>query len=239
MIFGRRRKREPEAEPDVETPVEDAAAEPADTSATAVPADGEPDWAALDEREWREQGPYDIDEVQLDDDGVQRLDLGALVLTPIQGSQLRLQIDESTQRVMSALVMVGDSALELMVFAAPRSGGQWPETRENVIAEAKRQGGQVGLAEGPFGTEVRRIMPAKTPDGKDAVQPSRMFAAEGPRWMLRGMLVGAAAMVSGEEGPAGALLDMFRDVVVRRGDEPMAPGEVIGMKLPDSMTPQG
>ncbi|MGJ3509695.1 DUF3710 domain-containing protein [Enemella sp. A6] len=239
MIFGRRRKREPEAEPDVDATV-DGPDDIDDTADTPVEkADGEPDWDELDSREWRDQGPFDIDEVHIDDDEVQRLDLGSLVLTPIHGSQLRLQIDESTQKVISALVMVEDSALELMLFAAPRSGGQWPEMREGLIADAQSKGAQVGLAVGPFGTEVRRLMPAKTPDGEDAVQPSRVFAAEGPRWMLRGMLMGAAAMVNGEEGPAGALLDVFRDAVVRRGDEPMAPGEVIGMKLPESMTPQG
>lgn len=236
MIFGRRRKRERDVEPE---PQSESVEEQDEAPEPVATVDGEPDWAELDAREWRDQGPFDIDEVHLDGDEVHRLDLGAIVITPIKGSQLRMQIDEKTQKVVSVLVMEKESALELMLFAAPRSGGLWTEVRDQIVAEAKRLGGRAGLAVGPFGTEVRRVMPAKTPDGQQAVQPSRLFAAEGPRWMLRGMLVGAAAMASGEDGASAELFNLFRDVVVRRGDDPMAPGEMIGMRLPESLTPKG
>lgn len=196
------------------------------------------DWDALDAQEWRTDGPYDIDEVDLDD-GVKRLDLGSLIITPYAGAQLRLQMDEKTQEVVSVLIMGPDAGIELALYAAPKSGGLWPQIRDEALRAAKAGGGKAELIAGPFGTELRRLMPATTPDGKQGVQPSRTFAAEGPRWLLRGTLLGAAAMAQQDDGTATQLLNLFRDTVVRRGDAPMAPGEVIGMKLPASMNPQG
>lgn len=41
------------------------------------------EWEQLDEsRDWRADGPFDISEVDLDADDVQRLDFDSLVLTP-------------------------------------------------------------------------------------------------------------------------------------------------------------
>lgn len=196
------------------------------------------EWDALDAQQWRHDGPYDIDEVDLDD-GVKRLDLGSLIITPFAGAQLRLQMDEKTQQVVSVLIMGADAGLELTLHAAPKSGGLWPDLRDEAMRAAKAGGGKAELSAGPFGTELRRLMPATTPDGKKGVQPSRTIAAEGPRWLLRGTLLGAAAMVEGDTGAVEPFLNLFRDTVVRRGEEPMAPGEIIGMKLPASMNPQG
>ena len=50
-----------------------------------------------------------------------------MVLTGFPGAELRLQVAEETQQIVSAMLVTGDSALELGTYAAPRSGGLWAE----------------------------------------------------------------------------------------------------------------
>lgn len=191
-------------------------------------------WAELDRRDWRADGPFDYAEVDLSDDQVQRLDLGALIVTPAPNSELQLQVREGTTDVLTALCILEDSALELSLFAAPRSGGYWTEVRELIASETINDGGEVVLAAGHFGTELRRIVKVTSTDGKQEVQPSRMFAAEGDRWLLRGVLYGGAAMIEPDTKPAEVLFDVFRDTIVRRDNGPMAPGELIPLTMPNT-----
>ena len=58
-------------------------------------------------------------------------------------------------------------------------------------------------AAGPFGVELRRLLPVTTPDGEQGYQPSRMWVAEGPRWLLRGIVYGQAAIEERRRGPGG------------------------------------
>jgi hypothetical protein len=66
-------------------------------------------------------------------------------------------------------------------------------------------------------------------DGSSGSQRVRFLGVDGPRWFLRGVLSGDAA-----ENPdsAGAMEDLFRQVVVVRGGTPMAPRELIPLRLP-------
>lgn len=243
MIFGRRRRADDattEADPEVE-PVDGGdtaagAADPAPGEEEATPTADERDWVAFDgSQDWRADGPFDIDEVDLEADDVKRVDLGSLVITPREGMELRLQVAQDTGQVVSAMVLVGQSALELAVFAAPRSGGMWAEIREDVVEATRAQQGTTTLVEGPFGTELRRLVPVKAPGGEEGYQPSRTWAAEGDRWLLRGVLYGQAAMAEGTEPPSDVLHDVFASTVVRRGDEAMAAGNVIPMTMPEGV----
>ncbi len=250
MIFRRRTKAE--IDPDERGQrTDDAVAEPDEADADAdgtdatVASDGSEeadeggaDWEALDDQDWREDGPYDVDELDPADDPDLRLDLGGVVIRGFDGMELRLQVAEETQQIVSAMMLKGSSALEVSAFAAPRSGGLWTELREEVIVAATEAGGSVGLVEGPFGTELRRLLPVTTPDGQDGYQPSRMWAAQGPRWLLRGVLYGEAAVVDGVDEPAVAeLLSAFRAIIVRRGEEAMAPGDLLPLQFPKALVP--
>jgi hypothetical protein len=54
-----------------------------------------------------------------------------------------------------------------------------------------------------------------------------MWVAEGPRWLLRGIVYGQAAIEDDADSPIVAdVLSAFRQVIVRRGDEAMAPGRL-------------
>ncbi len=200
------------------------------------PAAFDPD--ALDSRDWRAEGPYDITEVDLESDdteGEPRIDLGSLILTGFPGAELRLQVAEETSQIISAMLISGNSALELGAYAAPRSGGLWAELREDMIETATEAGGSASLVEGPFGVELRRFLPVTSPEGEEGYQPSRMWVAEGPRWLLRGIVYGQAAVEEGVEPPVAELLTAFRRVVVRRGDEAMAPGDLLPLSMPANL----
>ena len=60
---------------------------------------------------------------------------------------------------------------------------------------------------------------------------TRIVGVDGPRWMLRGIFSGKAATdPEGEE--AKALNQFFADIVVERGDNPLAPRDLIPMHPP-------
>jgi hypothetical protein len=250
MIF-RRGKKKGDAEA-VEDPVELGAesdlpdvAESADATDTDTAEDQSEaplDTAALDARDWRASGPWDIREVDLDDDDDPddqdpRIDLGSIIMSGFPGAELRLQVAEESSQIVSAMLISGNSALELGAYAAPRSGGLWSELREDIMATALEAGGSASLVEGPFGVELRRLLPVTTPEGEEGYQPSRMWVAEGPRWLLRGIVYGQAALEEGVEPPAADLLTAFRRVIVRRGDEAMAPGDLLPLSMPANLVP--
>ena len=266
MIFRRGRKRAQEPDPGDERPDEDLTEDAAEdeksgaaiqggsgtsegaagsspdasTNGSSRPVEPDIDVVALDARDWRAEGPYDIEEVDLEadtEDDPPRIDLGSMVLTGFPGAELRLQVAEETQQIVSAMLVNGDSALELGAYAAPRSGGLWAELRDEIIESATEAGGSAALVEGPFGVELRRLLPVSTPDGEQGYQPSRMWMVEGPRWLLRGIVYGQAALEDGLESPVAELVTAFRNVVVRRGDEAMAPGDLLPLTLPGGLTP--
>jgi Protein of unknown function (DUF3710) len=217
----------------------------------------------LEEIDWRSSGPYDISEVDSIESTEEspKIDLGSLILTAVPGSELRLQVAEDTGDIVSAMLVIEtsipptldvepsdnvnqqlqtySSALELGAYAAPRSGGLWAELRDEISRSATEAGGTASLGEGPFGVELRRLIPVTTPDGEEGYQPSRMWVAEGPRWLLRGIVYGQAAIEDDAESPVVAdVLSAFRQVIVRRGDEPMAPGDLLPLTMPSNVVQQ-
>jgi hypothetical protein len=257
MIFKRGRKRGNESPGDElnDDAGLDEASEPQDAVDDAPTATEETDLAtdldALEDVDWRSSGPYDVTEVDSIESTEEspKVDLGSLILTPVPGSELRLQVAEETGEIVSAMLVIEtiveppasanqktqaySSALELGAYAAPRSGGLWAELRDEISRSATEAGGTASLGEGPFGVELRRLIPVTTPDGEEGYQPSRMWVAEGPRWLLRGIVYGQAAIEEDADSPVVAdVLAAFRQVIVRRGDEAMAPGDLLPLTMP-------
>ncbi len=174
----------------------------------------------------RSGGPFDVTEVEGRDG---RVDLGALWMRGVPGMELRLEIDQATQQVNAATAVLADSALQVQAFAAPRSGHLWDEIRGEIASAVETQGGTVDEHEGAFGTELRTRMPSAGPDDRTVFAPATFLGVDGPRWFLRGVLSGRAAI---DEAVAEALVDVFRAVVVVRGTEPMAPRELLPLALP-------
>ena len=172
-------------------------------------------------------GPFDRAEV----DGLDgRLDLGALWMTGVAGMELRLEVEQDSQSVVGVTAVLGESAVQLQAFAAPRTEGIWDDIRAEIAASITSQGGTADETSGPLGTELQARMPGQAPDGRTVFSPARFVGVDGPRWFLRAVLSGRAAI---DEDAASALLDVVRATVVVRGDAAMAPRELLALKLPD------
>lgn len=230
MIFGRKARAAEEAELDQDEALTDE--QLADTELDADDADDEAT-AEAEAVDPRADGPFDYEEVALDADDVQRITFGPLIITPFEGLGLQLHGNPETGLVQAVLATYEESGLELALFAAPRSGDLADELREEIIEEAAQGGGHAQEASGPFGPEVRRVMPIDGPEGEQLFHVSRVWLVGGPRWLLRGTLMGQAAMVEGEEAPADVFVEFFRNVVVRRDEEPRVPGELIQLAFPE------
>jgi hypothetical protein len=217
MVFGlgRKAKKEQVAEPDAAALPEEAADESADRTGRSA------------------TGPFDVSEITSRDGYV---DLGALLIAPSEGLQLRLEVEEATQRVVAVTMDLNGSSLQLQAFAAPKSEGLWDEIREQIGQSVGSQGGQVEEVQGQFGPELLAKLPAGAPDGSQGYRVARFVGVDGPRWFLRGVLGGAAAMDREAAAPLEAL---FRSIVVIRGDSPMPPRDLLQLRLPKDarMTP--
>ena len=205
-------------------------ADPVETTEATDPVEAAPASAPAE----RSQGPWDSSEVNLDEEDRTRVDLGGLVVKGKPGLELRLQVDEASQQVAAVLLVGAEGALELRPFAAPRNGDIWADVRKQIAAETARRGGTATEADGPYGTELRVMMPAKTPEGQAATQPSRVLGINGPRWLLRATFLGRPAVEPREDGDLETAL---YDVVVVRGSSPMAPGEPLPLVMPSNARP--
>ncbi|KNH12128.1 hypothetical protein ACU18_18805 [Arthrobacter sp. ZBG10] len=221
MVFGLGRKANKEK-----------AAEPDDSLDTAEAAE-----AKAESTERSATGPFDESEISSQDGYI---DLGALLVAPSEGLQLRLEVEEATQRVVAVTLDLNGSSLQLQAFAAPKTEELWDEIRGQIGQSVGSQGGQVEEVEGSFGTELVAKLPAGLPDGSQGYRVARFIGVDGPRWFLRGVLGGPAAL---ERPAAEALESLFRQVVVIRGDVPMPPRDLLQLRLPKdaaaSPTPAG
>ena len=171
-------------------------------------------------------GPWDVaDQPDLG----RRIDFGALRFSVPAGYVVQRPANDADGQVPVVLLRGPEGALRLRVFAAPRDGGLWDELRADVVREVQEREGTAEEVDGPFGTEVRCVLPVKTPDGAPAVQPSRVIGVDGPRWTLRGTFLGPVAKDPRDDGD---LMDVFRGVVVVRGPEARRAGEVLPLTLP-------
>lgn len=175
-------------------------------------------------------GPLDEHEVTGHDGYV---DLGALLITPREGLQLRLEVEESTGRVIAVTLDLNESSLQLQAFAAPRSEGVWDEIREQIGLSVGSQGGEVEILDGTFGKEILARVPAVAEDGRSGFRVARFLGVDGPRWFLRGVLAGEAAL---DRDAAAELEDLFRGVVVVRGETPLPPRDLLPLRLPKDAT---
>jgi hypothetical protein len=183
----------------------------------------------------RAEGPFDSTEVDAADlEAEDRIDLGALVVTGMPGMELGLQVDEQSGVVQAVLLMLDDSALELRAFAAPKTSGIWDEVRQEIAGEAARMGDTATETDGPFGTELVLVVPVEDPEGQVFSQTSRVIGVDGPRWLLRGTILGRAAVEPDAAEPMEATL---RNTVVVRGNEPMAVRESLPLQMPPGAQP--
>ncbi|MFE9691199.1 DUF3710 domain-containing protein [Micromonospora sp. NPDC005806] len=171
------------------------------------------------------RGPYDISEAP----DAPRLDLGSLQIPAVPDVEVRVQADP--QGVIQQVVLVnGQNALQLGVFAAPRSEGIWDEVREEIRQSLFNDGAAAEEVEGEYGTELRARV--RTPDGMTDL---RFVGIDGPRWMVRAVYQGEAANAPVAAGPLALCLD---GLVVDRGHEAKPVREPLPLRLPREVAEQ-
>ncbi|KAA1429081.1 DUF3710 domain-containing protein [Nocardioides antri] len=179
------------------------------------------------------EGPFDADD--LPEDGVARIDLGALLVAPVEGRDLRVQIDEKSGNVRSVVLAGPDGAVELRAYAAPRNGDLWSEVRPQIAADAARRGGTATENDGPFGTELYCEVQVTTAEGKVGSQTSRVVGFNGPRWLLRATFLGRPAR---DPEALAEWRSAVTSVAVRRGNQAMPVGEQLPLTLPEDVKAQ-
>lgn len=179
----------------------------------------------------RPDGPYDISEVEADAMAAERIDFGGVQVPLVEGLEIRVEVDQETDTPMAVTLVRGQGAVQVRAFAAPRSGGTWHEAVDEIRREFTEQGGTVDQTEGPFGLELRTMVAGTDEQGRNVVQPLRFVGVEGPRWMLQGILFGEGTVPE----TAGDLEELFRSVVVVRGEAAMRPGTPLPLSLPEQV----
>ena len=194
----------------------------ADAEVTAPPTPMQP--VALD-------GPLDRSAVT-DDSGY--LDLGSIWVKGAQGMELRLEINEQEQQITGLTAFLGESAVQLQAFAAPRTEGVWIDIRNEIARSITDSGGTAEVVTGEFGEELQTRMPQTGPDGRTVFMPARFIGVDGPRWFLRAVVSGRAAI---DPAAAQGVHEFIRTTVVDRGSEAMPPRELLPLRLPEQPEP--
>jgi len=192
---------------------------PSDEQLKSAPADRETE-GPLDESEANPVRPY--------------VDLGGVKILPREGLQLRLEVEEGSQRVVAVGLDYAGSTLQVQPFAAPRTSGLWHEIRDQIAEQIAKQGGTTRLSVGPFGPELLAEIPATTPGQPDSTRLARFIGVDGPRWFLRGVIAGDGAV---DQEAALKIEELFRSVVVVRGKTPMPPRDLIPLHMPKTAAP--
>ena len=175
----------------------------------------------------RTAGPLDITEVQ----GVRPyIDFGSMRIPSRENLQMRLEVEESTQRIVAVSMDFAGSSLQLQAFAAPKSEGIWHEIRTQMRDSIKAQGGETEERVGSLGPELIAKIPLLDENGlKTGHRLARFIGVDGPKWFLRGVIGGAAL---NDAKAAADIDDLFRSVVVVRGDVALPPKDLLPLTIP-------
>jgi hypothetical protein len=176
-------------------------------------------------------GPLDRGDVA---DDSEHLNLGSIWLKGVTGMEVRLEVNEQEQQITGVTAVLGDSAVQLQAFAAPRTEGVWIDIRNEIAKTITDAGGTSEVVSGPFGEELQTRMPQAGPDGRTVFMPARFIGVDGPRWFLRAVVSGRAAI---EPEAAEPIHEVIRTAVVDRGTEAMPPRELLPLQLPEAPEP--
>lgn len=176
-------------------------------------------------------GPFDRMDVS---DDSEHLNLGSIWLKGVTGMEVRLEVNEQEQQITGVTAVLGDSAVQLQAFAAPRTEGVWVDIRNEIAKTITDAGGTAEVVSGPFGEELQTRMPQAGPDGRTVFMPARFVGVDGPRWFLRAVVSGRAAI---EPEAAEPIHEVIRTAVVDRGSEAMPPRELLPLQLPQAADP--
>lgn len=153
-------------------------------------------------------------------------EFGSIAFVPNPRVNVRAEIEEGTGRMVALSFDYQESSLQVQAFASPKGESLWEEVLGDIVANLQSQGIPLERHLGPFGDEVQADMPI----GSDEIKTVRMFGFSGQRWLLRGVITGAAIS---DLAIKSELENVFRGIVVRRGEVPLPPRELLPLSLPE------
>jgi hypothetical protein len=167
-------------------------------------------------------GPFDSSEVI---EIKPLVDFGALQIPIRDDVALKLEVEESSSRIVALTVDHRGSSLQLQAFSAPGSEGIWHEIRAALVQSIQSQNGKTETVVGPLGPELN----AQIPTRDAGFRLAKFIGVDGPKWFLRGVISGLALA---DTLAMTYMIDIFRSVVVVRGASPMPPKELLQLIAP-------
>jgi hypothetical protein len=168
------------------------------------------------------KGPWDSADLNAP---TELVDFGSILFVPNPGIGVRADIEEATQRVVAISFDYKESVLQVQAFASSKGMSLWENVLNDIFSSLSSQEVSVAKVPGPFGLEIHADI--QVGDGKN--QKVRMFGVSGNRWLLRGSISGSAIT---DLEQRSELEDVFRGLVVDRGETPLPPREILPLELP-------
>lgn len=174
-------------------------------------------------------GPFDGDNVEIEDFdfadfATAVLDLGSMRIPMPQESQVQVEMGDQGPKMVHIVTRFG--RITPVAFAAPRTGGLWEESSQEIIEGMESEGMPVRFEQGPWGKEIV---------GSGTNGSIRIIGVEGPRWLYRVTLAAPAGMET-------QLADLGRETVARsfvyRGNDPVLAGNSLPVTLPAQLAQQ-
>ncbi|MDY5785956.1 DUF3710 domain-containing protein, partial [Corynebacterium sp.] len=171
-------------------------------------------------------GPFDGDSVTIGDfdfsDFSQvTLDLKSVRIPLPKQSQVQVEMGDTGPKMIHIVTRHGRATP--VAFAAPRTGGLWESSSEEIAEGMRSEGMPVTFETGPWGREVV---------GTGTNGTIRIIGVEGPRWLYRLTLAAPA-------GQEDELTALGRDIVARsfvyRGTDPILAGNSLPVVLPNQL----
>jgi hypothetical protein len=167
-------------------------------------------------------GPYDSSDFSAP---TELVNFGSIGFVPNPQVTVRAEVEDGTSRIVAISFDYKESSLQIQAFASPKGIAIWGEVLEDIAVNLAGQGVTVRKENGPFGLEIL----ADVPNQEGEIKTMRMFASDGDRWLLRGTIAGKTF----EDLEVKTFLeDIFRGVVVFRGELPLPPREILPLELP-------
>ena len=174
-------------------------------------------------------GPFDGDNVNIEDFDFTdfsnaTLSLGSIKIPFPKEAQVQVEMGEQGPKMVHIVTRHG--RITPVAFAAPRSGGLWEESAEEIAEGMRNEDMPVRFEQGPWGKEIIGT-------GTNGV--IRIIGVEGPRWLYR---VTLAAPTGREDDMAKLGREVVARSFVYRGNDPILAGNSLPVTLPKQLAQQ-
>jgi Protein of unknown function (DUF3710) len=167
-------------------------------------------------------GPFDSSEVELP---ANYLDFGSIRLVPEPDVAIRLEVEEATGKVVALTLETLGTILQVSVFAAAKHEGIWGDVLTQLKDSIVASGGTASDSLGQLGPGLD----AQVIQADGTLRQIRFVGVDGPRWFVRGSITGSALT---DSAVAVEVEDIFRSLVIHRGDSPMPPRDPLEIVIP-------